>query len=83
LKDSNPIEAAEYAISNGISEEPAFSLWTRHTLCKRDRFIKKVKTGIGRRLTSSELNSPNQSKKHLRLIAERGLQSGETPLLKK
>jgi hypothetical protein len=27
LKDSNPIETAKYAISNGISEEPAFSWW--------------------------------------------------------
>jgi hypothetical protein len=27
LKDSNPIEAAKYAISNGIFEEPAFSWW--------------------------------------------------------
>jgi hypothetical protein len=27
LKDFNPIEAAEYAISNGISEEPAFAWW--------------------------------------------------------
>jgi hypothetical protein len=27
LKDSNLIDAAEYAISNGISEEPALSWW--------------------------------------------------------
>jgi hypothetical protein len=44
LKDSNLIETALYAISNGISEEPAFSWWARHTLHKGDRFIKKVKT---------------------------------------
>jgi hypothetical protein len=44
---------------------------------------RKLKPGIGRKLTSSELNSPNQSKKHLRLIVEWGLHSGETPLPKK
>jgi hypothetical protein len=41
LKDSNPIEAAEYAISNGISEEPAFAWWARHTLHKRDRVLEE------------------------------------------
>jgi hypothetical protein len=35
LKDSSPIEAAKYAISNGISEEPGFSWWAQHTLCKK------------------------------------------------
>jgi hypothetical protein len=42
---------------------------------------RKSKPGIGRRLASSE--SPNQSKKHLRLIIEQGVHSGETPLPKK
>jgi hypothetical protein len=44
---------------------------------------RKLKPGIGRRLKSSELKSPNQSKKHLRLIVEQGLRSGQMPLLKK
>jgi hypothetical protein len=32
LKDSNPVEDAKYAISNGISKEPAFFWWARHML---------------------------------------------------
>ena len=43
LKESNPVEAAEYAIANKIAEEPAFSWWVRKVLRKRDRIIKKVK----------------------------------------
>jgi hypothetical protein len=34
LKESNPIEEAEYAIANKISEEPAFAWWTRQVLKK-------------------------------------------------
>ena len=42
LKESNPIEVAEYAVANKISEEPAFIWWVRSFLRKRDRIIKKV-----------------------------------------
>jgi len=44
LKESNPVELAEYAVANKIAEEPAFAWWVRHTLRKRDRIIKKAKT---------------------------------------
>jgi Reverse transcriptase (RNA-dependent DNA polymerase) len=42
LKESNPIEVAEYAVANKISEEPAFAWWVRGVLRKRDRIISKV-----------------------------------------
>ena len=32
LKESNPVEVAEYALSAGISDEPAFTWWTGHVL---------------------------------------------------
>ena len=44
LKASNPIELAEYALANGLEEEPAFKWWVRSTLRQRDRMIAKVKT---------------------------------------
>ena len=37
LRESNPIEVAEYALVNKILEEPAFAWWARHALKKRDR----------------------------------------------
>ncbi|KAI2493498.1 Reverse transcriptase (RNA-dependent DNA polymerase) [Fragilaria crotonensis] len=43
LKESNPIQVAEYAVANKIAEEPAFAWWVRNVLRKRDRIIKKVK----------------------------------------
>ncbi|KAI2501803.1 Reverse transcriptase (RNA-dependent DNA polymerase) [Fragilaria crotonensis] len=44
LKESHPVQVAEYALANKILEEPAFSWWARHVLKKRDRIIKKVKS---------------------------------------
>ena len=43
LKASNPVELAEYAVANDISDEPAFNWWVKDTLRKRDRIISKVK----------------------------------------
>lgn len=42
LKESNPIEVAEYAQSAGIADEPAFAWWVPYTLKKRDSIIAKV-----------------------------------------
>ena len=42
VKESNPIETAEYAIAHGIHKEPAFNWWVPHVIRKRDRIINKV-----------------------------------------
>ena len=44
LKDSNPIELAEYAVANRVQEEPAFKWWVSETLRTRNRIIGKVKS---------------------------------------
>ena len=49
IKEANPIQVAEYAVSNKIAEEPAFKWWVRHVLRKRDRIISKVKSSYHRR----------------------------------
>jgi hypothetical protein len=43
LKESNPIELAEYAAANWIAEEPAFKWWVSNTLHKWNHIISKVK----------------------------------------
>ena len=35
MKESYPVEVAEYTEAMGISGEPAFSCWTAHVLKKR------------------------------------------------
>ena len=42
VKESNPIELAEYAVSRNIHKEAAFSWWVPHTIKKRNRIIKMV-----------------------------------------
>ena len=44
VKNSNPIETAEYAISRDLQDEPAFSWWVHKVVRKRDRIISKLKT---------------------------------------
>ena len=49
IKESYPAQVAEYAVTNKVSEEPAFNWWVRHVLRKRDRIINKVKSGFLRK----------------------------------
>jgi hypothetical protein len=42
MKESYPVEVAEYAVGNKISHEPAFCWWVPHMLKKRDRIIAAV-----------------------------------------
>jgi len=42
LKESYPVQVAEYAKAAGIQGEPAFAWWCEHVLKKRDRIISKV-----------------------------------------
>jgi hypothetical protein len=43
LKDSNPVELAEYAVANQIDQEPAFCWWVANVLKKRNQIIAKLK----------------------------------------
>ena len=43
LKESHPVETAEYAHRQGISHEPAFNWWSPWVLKKRDRIISLVR----------------------------------------
>jgi Reverse transcriptase (RNA-dependent DNA polymerase) len=44
LKESNPIELAEYAVANKLVSEPAFAWWVPVILLQRDRNIMKIKS---------------------------------------
>ena len=44
VKDSNPVQLAEYAVQLRIAEEPAFAWWVPYVLKKRNRIIAKVKS---------------------------------------
>ena len=42
LKESNPVEVAQYAVAKGIDKEPAFSWWVPHTIKKKERIVVAV-----------------------------------------
>ncbi len=42
LKESNPLELAEYAVMHQISQEPAFAWWVPYTLKRRDRMVSSI-----------------------------------------
>ena len=42
LKESNPVEVAEFSVAQGIANEPAFSWWVPCTLRKRNSIIAAV-----------------------------------------
>ena len=54
IKESNPVETAEYAVNKNIDDEPAFAWWVQSALKRRDvqvsaasrRFKKNMKFGI-------------------------------------
>jgi hypothetical protein len=48
LKESNPVDIAEYAVSVGIDDEPAFAWWIPFTLRKRDRIISSVNSRVAK-----------------------------------
>ena len=43
VKDSYPLDLADYAIDHNLDQLPAFKWWIPHTLKKRDRIISKTK----------------------------------------
>ena len=81
LKESYPVEVAEYALPNKILEEPAFSWWARHILKKRDRITRKVKSRYWERTHKYGIVLPKTVAEALRL--DRGPTSGKRQLRKK
>ena len=46
LKESHPVDLAEYAKARGISDEPAFAWWVPYTMRKRDIILSAVKSRL-------------------------------------
>jgi hypothetical protein len=44
LKESNPVQVAEFAVANSMDAEPAFAWWLPFSLKERTIIIAKLKT---------------------------------------
>ena len=58
LKESNRVEVAEYAISQGVDDEPAFAWWVPFTLKKRESIISAVNARYHKRTHKFGIEMP-------------------------
>ena len=67
IKESNPIEVAEYSIAHGIDHEPALAWWVNQVLRKRERIIKQVHHRLAKKSLKFGVTVPNSVKEALAL----------------
>jgi len=72
MKESFPIEVADYVKSRGIEEEPAFAWWTPHVQRKRDHFINKVKSKYWERTHKYGIRVPKSIEEAIKIDRENG-----------
>ena len=72
LKESNPVEVAEYAVNMKLVSEPAFAWWVPFTIKKRDRIIKAVKKRYFRVFQKYGIELPKTVKRALEIDSENG-----------
>ena len=72
LKESYPIEVAEYAVAHGIDREPAFSWWVPYTIRKRNRIIAAVKSRYWKRTHKFGFRIPKTVKEAYEIDRENG-----------
>jgi hypothetical protein len=54
MKESHPVEVAEFAKARGIADDPAFIWWAPYTLRKRDIILSAFNPAFARPHTSTE-----------------------------
>ena len=72
IKDSYPVQIAEYVTQNGIGGEPAFNWWVHSVLKKRNRIIAKVKSRYWRTTHKFGIRLPKTVEEALRIDDETG-----------
>ena len=55
LKESHPVQTAEFAVVYGIDHGPAFNWWVKNVLKKRDRIIDSIRKQQTKCLKKSHL----------------------------
>jgi hypothetical protein len=72
IKESYPIEVAEYAKANKMSEEPAFAWWVNDVIRRRNRIISKVKTRYWKTTHKFGIDLPHSAAKAFAIDAKNG-----------
>jgi hypothetical protein len=72
MKQSYPVQVAEYAVANGIEDEPAFAWWTKHVIKKRDRVLSKIRSKYWQRTHKFGIRIPKTVEQALAFDKENG-----------
>ena len=72
VKDSYPVQLAEFAIENKINEEPAFAWWVPFVIKKKARIISKIKSKYWLRTHKYGIRIPKSVKEAIELDSENG-----------
>ena len=72
VKDSYPVELAEFAVQNGIDDEPAFAWWTSYVLKKKSRIISKIKSKYWDRTHKYGIRLPKTVKEAIEIDNAKG-----------
>ena len=86
LKESYPIETAEYAAAQVINDKPAFNWWVPHVIKKRAHIISLVKKRSAHYFKKTHkfgVEVPKFAKHTLELDKKMAIPFGMTPLRKK
>ena len=71
-KDSYPVQLAEFAIENGIADEPAFAWWVPYTIKKKQRIISKIKSKYWEKTHKYGIRIPKSVQDALDIDAKNG-----------
>ena len=72
VKNTSPIETAEYAVASWIDHEPAFKWWIPETLKKRKQIVAKVKSWYWRTTHKFGVKLPHSVEEAYKFDAENG-----------
>ena len=72
LKESNPVEVAEFAVAKEIDKEPAFAWWVPFTLKRRNRIIAAVNKRYAKRNYKFGIRIPKTYKEAVEIDKENG-----------
>ena len=70
VKDSCPVELAEYAVINKVDDEPEFAWWVPHTLKNKARIISKIKSKYWEKTHKCSIRIPKSVQEAIRLDAQ-------------
>jgi hypothetical protein len=67
VKESNPVEVAEYAIAQGTHDEPAFLWWVLYTIKRRNRIIGAINARYHKQMHKFSIEIPKDYDECVRL----------------